>query len=219
MKKTTLTLLTALLLVPLGTLHAADPFKDAVTVWHFAGTDGLEAIGAAKTQVKLEGADRAASLARGGDGMVAEMDGGYFVASGDAKVTGKQMTLLLRLRDRRGTWDSPLLARRDASDPLANLLYCVDGRQKPRDYYEIIKGKERRFGATHSIICFMKRAMTGRSADPPPFWNIGGAPSPSPRSPAEANSILARLANKRPGRISRCARLWPWWGWMPGTMS
>ena len=166
--KTKLSLLTALLLAPLGTLHAADPFKDAVKVWHFAGTDGLEAIGTAKTQVKLDGADRAASLARGGDGMVAEMDGGYFVASGDAKVTGKQMTLLLRLRDRRGAWDSPLLARRDASDPLANLLYCVDGRQKPRDYYEIIKGKERRFGATPFYHLFHEagddRAIRGSAA-------------------------------------------------------
>lgn len=192
--KLNLTLLTTLLLVPLAALHAddkpapipADPFKDAVKVWHFAGPDGLEATGAVRTGVKLEGADRAASLARGGDGMVAEMDGGYFVASGDAKVTGKQMTLLLRLRDPRGAWDSPLLARRDASDPLANLLYCVDGRQKPRGYFEMRNGKEFRFARTPFYHLFHEagddRSIRGSAAILEYRWRTEPIPAITDRS-------------------------------------
>ena len=62
-------------------------------------------------------------MKRGGDGLVAEFNGGYFVADSEVKVTGKQMTLLMRARDPSGKWRGALLARRAADDPHTNLLY------------------------------------------------------------------------------------------------
>ncbi|MCC6353703.1 MAG: hypothetical protein IT577_07435 [Verrucomicrobiae bacterium] len=219
MKKTTGSTLSAAALVAAGIYcgiaHVqaagtppAGPFKDAVKVWHFAGTDGLEATGAAKTGVKLDGADRAASLARGGDGMVAEMDGGYFVASGDAKVTGKQMTLLLRLRDPKGAWDSPLLARQDPSDPLANLLYCVDGRQKPRDYYWTRDGEVKRFGATPYFHLFHESGDDRAIREAPAILEYRWRTEPVPEITGRSKSVPGEVGEQAGGAyLPLCAPL------------
>jgi hypothetical protein len=99
------------------------PFKDAVKVWNFADGTGLKAKGAVRIGVKLDGGEKAASLKRGGDGLVVDFSGGYLVADPGLKVTGKQMTLLMRARDPSGKWKGALLARPSADDPYANLLY------------------------------------------------------------------------------------------------
>lgn len=88
-----------------------------------AGT--LEPNGKVEVGVRLEDADLAASLARGGDGYVARFDGGYLATKSAAPIqlNGKNATICLRLRDRSGTWDSCLLATADPKDRLANLVY------------------------------------------------------------------------------------------------
>ncbi|MCX7010056.1 MAG: hypothetical protein NTY53_22930, partial [Kiritimatiellaeota bacterium] len=90
-------------------------FADAVAVWQMGdlnSTDGKspnKLQGAAKVGVELKGAEREASLARGGDGKVAEIvPGGFFDAGqgGDGRLNlkGNAMTLLLRLRNPSGEW-------------------------------------------------------------------------------------------------------------------
>ena len=105
-------------------------FSDAVAVWHM-GTGGHvigkrdKAVvhGAVQLGVVLSDQERKASLLRGGDGRVAEFNGGYLTVGQDVRLTGKEMTLLVRLRDADGKWDAPLLARRDVKEPLGGTLY------------------------------------------------------------------------------------------------
>ena len=60
------------------------PLTDAVAVWHMADSHDsagansvLKVEGQVKLGIELEGANREASLARGGDGKVAELAGGW----------------------------------------------------------------------------------------------------------------------------------------------
>jgi hypothetical protein len=79
-------------------------FADAVAVWHLADFDSadgqspLKLHGAAKVGVALKGAERAASLARGGDGVVAEITGGWFDAGqgGDGRLNLRRIPVLFR---------------------------------------------------------------------------------------------------------------------------
>lgn len=79
-------------------------FADAVAVWHLADFDSadgqspLKLHGTAKVGVALKGAERAASLARGGDGMVAEITGGWFdaVQGGDGRLNLRRIPVLFR---------------------------------------------------------------------------------------------------------------------------
>ena len=109
------------------------PFRDAIAVWGMDDLQGggevpgkLVASGKVNVAVPLAGADRAASLARGGDGRVARLDGGYLKAVSDTpiRLEGKDATLCMRLRDLSGAWNCPLLAIADPKDPLANLVYA-----------------------------------------------------------------------------------------------
>ncbi|MCX7007125.1 MAG: hypothetical protein NTY53_07730, partial [Kiritimatiellaeota bacterium] len=93
-------------LLPLALLAAwpalaVEPFGDAVAVWKFDGADKtLTARGAVQLGVELAGEERAASLARGGDGKVAQFDGGHLEIGGLAcDPSGAEFTLLLRVRD------------------------------------------------------------------------------------------------------------------------
>ena len=65
------------------------PFADAVAAWRLAGPGDsagadsrLTVQGKAALGVELAGPEREASLRRGGDGMAADLDGGYLSASG-----------------------------------------------------------------------------------------------------------------------------------------
>lgn len=116
-------------------------FADAVAAWHMSdlsdstGKIPLAVHGDVKLGVKLEKADRDASLKRGGDGCVAEFHGGYIVAGQDAdpglSLTGKEMTICIRLQNPSGKWNSPLFGRYDGGDPLSNILYGVNVDTKP----------------------------------------------------------------------------------------
>ncbi|KKL76495.1 hypothetical protein LCGC14_2044300, partial [marine sediment metagenome] len=116
--------------------EAGSPLDDAVAVWHMAdltgrgGTAGQLALrGDVAVGVPLEGADRQASLARGGDGHVAQFDGGYLIAGEGAPealhLSGDKMTFCIRLRDPAGKWDVPLFARHAPNDPFGKILYAA----------------------------------------------------------------------------------------------
>ncbi|MDD4269141.1 MAG: hypothetical protein PHN77_13025 [Thermoguttaceae bacterium] len=117
---------------------AGGPLDDAVAVWRMdaaedsAKTSGALAVeGAVELGRELSGAERAASLRRGGDGRVAEFRGGYLrVGTSTGRplaVAGREMTLSVRLRDSSGDWAVPLVARDDPAGEYANLLYGRDG--------------------------------------------------------------------------------------------
>ena len=113
---------------------AGAPLDDAAAVWNMADANGrasenarLTVEGDVKLGVPLEGPAREASLRRGGDGRVAEFDGGYLVAGQEAaeplQLRGDKMTFCIRLRDPSGKWDVPLFSRHAAADPFGRILY------------------------------------------------------------------------------------------------
>ncbi len=122
--------------------RVADPkaiFAGAVAAWHFGdlnsedGASPLQARDGAKAGVPLSGGDREASIARGGDGKIAEIDGGFFDAGqgggGRLNLTGSAMTMLLRLRNPSGQWSSgELFCKHGGHDKLVYNLY-VNGDQ------------------------------------------------------------------------------------------
>ena len=114
---------TILVLGCMGLAVAKSPLDDAVVVWHMAdardstGTNGaLQVQGKVKLGVELTGAERDASLRRGGDGRVAQFDGGWLVAGKGAhealNLTGPALTICLRLRDPSGRWAAGLLSKK-----------------------------------------------------------------------------------------------------------
>jgi len=99
------------------------PFADAVAVWHMASKDDsagknsrLTVHGAARLGVALEGAQRAASLERGGDGQVAELEDGFLTAGqgaeGELNLPVTAASFCLRLRDPAGAWGAGLFSMR-----------------------------------------------------------------------------------------------------------
>ena len=122
--------------------HGKSPFDDAVAVWHMAdlndsagANSALTIHGDVEVGVELEGVERAASIKRGGDGRAAAFNGGYLSAGqgvdGELNLTGKQMTICIRLRDASGNWNSPLFGKYGGDDEASYHLYCVDGNSKP----------------------------------------------------------------------------------------
>jgi len=118
-----------------GFVQAKSPFDDAVAVWQMKQLGGsadegdeLAAVGQVRV-VALAGADREASLARGGDGYAVRLEGGYLTTSSrkPIQLAGKQASICLRLRDPSGQWLGGLLASADSKDRLANLIYA-DGK-------------------------------------------------------------------------------------------
>ena len=112
------------------------PLDDALAVWHMNDTDSLKAHGAVQVGVALSGAERDASIARGGDGRVALFQGGYLglISAAEAlqPLQGQAMSFCIRLRDTSGRWDKPLFSCDDAGDPLNTILYGADGIAKAR---------------------------------------------------------------------------------------
>jgi hypothetical protein len=113
------------------------PYDDAVAVWRMSdarntGDKGgaLTVMGNVRLGVELSGLERQVSLLRGGDGRVAEFRGGYLVAGAagrDAlRISGKFMSLYIRVRDPQGKWNAPLIGRLAPHDKLADLLYGSD---------------------------------------------------------------------------------------------
>lgn len=119
----TCVLTSALLVAPTcaGQEVGPDPQRvlaSAVAVWHMAneqdsagGNSALTPRGPVRFGVALGGSERDASLARGGDGKVAELDGGWLDAgqgrNGELSLAGEQFTALIRLRARAETaWET-----------------------------------------------------------------------------------------------------------------
>jgi hypothetical protein len=153
-----------------------NPFADAVALWHMgeasdraAAKAGIRIYGNAKLGVPLRGAEREASLRRGGDGKVAEFRGGYLIASNrdgqPLELTGSEMTLCLRVRDPEGKWDTPLFARQDPGDNLANLLY---GAQVDRD---MIGPREERRIREGKALEFLWRTEPAASSVKPEYFD------------------------------------------------
>jgi hypothetical protein len=122
----------------LGPAAASSPMDDALVVWRMNGSKGpaggpvqLDVVGQVKLGVELSGADREASLRRGGDGRIAEFENGYlraaFSAARPLALTGQEMTLCVRLQDATGSWAAPLLSHEAPGDEYANILYGRDG--------------------------------------------------------------------------------------------
>jgi len=125
------------------------PFLDAVAVWHMAdendsaGKNSVLSIhGDVKLGVKLEGLERKASLKRGGDGEVALFNGGYLSAEqgadGELNLSGKEMTMCIRLRVLSENWNSPLFGKYGGEEEVSYYLNCVDGSSKP--FFDIVGG-------------------------------------------------------------------------------
>ncbi len=121
---------------------AADPFGDADAVWKFDGADKtLTARGEVKLGVELTGAERSASLARGGDGKVAQFEGGHLEIGGPAfDPPGAEFTLLLRVRDPQGEWNAPLFGSYGGDGAASLYLRGVDGATLPREDRNYVGG-------------------------------------------------------------------------------
>lgn len=136
--------LTLVLLVSQRFGVAASPFDDAVAKWHFgaAAQPGLTVHGNVKMGVELAGEDRTASLDRGGDGKVAQFDGGYLEIGGPAfDPPGAAFTLVLRVRDPHGAWNAPLLGSYGGDGAASLYLRGVDGTTLPREDRNFTGGK------------------------------------------------------------------------------
>lgn len=103
----------------------ADVFETAVAAWHLGGPEDsagkvgpLASTGQVRLGVELTGADREASVRRGGDGRAAQFEGGWLVAGKDGQqalnLTGQALTICLRLRDPSGRWAAGLLSKKAA---------------------------------------------------------------------------------------------------------
>ncbi len=170
--------------------NAADAvFEDAVVVWHFDGANNslqrfpVTIHGAVQVGVPLEGDDRAASLARGGDGKAARFDGGYIEIGGPAfDPPNSVFTLLLRLRDPWGAWNVPLFGSYGGDGAASLFLRGLDGASlPPRD-----------------------RNHTGGQVATPAAWMFGWPEGP--RAVAGSRGVLefiwgAQGVNLTPGRI------------------
>jgi hypothetical protein len=135
------TAISALLFLAVARSSAAEaagrsPFKDAVAVWHLADQGEqagertrLTVQGNVKLGVNLEGPERGASLRRGGDGRVAEFDGGYLIAGEKAaealRLDGDKMTFCMRVRNSSDQWAAPLFARHAPDDEFGKILYAA----------------------------------------------------------------------------------------------
>lgn len=113
MKLTTLLASTFAALAVAQAAHAAQEpqqiFSSAIAVWHMADTkdsagrdSALKIHEPVKLGIELAGPERDASLARGGDGKVAQLDGGWLDAGqgdgGELNLTGDKFTALIRMR-------------------------------------------------------------------------------------------------------------------------
>jgi sucrose-6-phosphate hydrolase SacC (GH32 family) len=109
-------------------------FRTAIAAWHMGdlrderGKNELRIVGAAAVGIPLQGQELADSLARGGDGQVARLDGGYLDAGqgtrGVLNPTGNALTVSVRLRSPSGTWDRPLFSKHGGHDRLVYNLYA-----------------------------------------------------------------------------------------------
>ena len=122
---------------PWAVALASPPLDDAVATWHMADprdsagkNSSLTVVGDLGLGVELQGADRAESLRRGGDGRAARLQGGYLSAGqgadGELNLTGKALSLCLRLRDPSGQWDGPIFSKHGGHENLVYNVFAAD---------------------------------------------------------------------------------------------
>ena len=147
------------------------PFADAAALWHMgdlsdsAGKGPLTVHQNVKIGVELTGGDREASLERGGDGYAAEFHGGHLVAGAEAeeqfRLTGKEMTFCIRLKDSSGQWNSHLFGRYDREDPLSIILGADDVEKKPfllgHPYYLFSDEQDTRTAGSRAVLQYSWR--------------------------------------------------------------
>ena len=109
----------------------------ALATWHMndecdaQGAFPLVVHGAVELGVPLAGEDMEASVARGGDGMVARFSGGYLDLSNDAEFAlgDGHFTIALRMCDPGGLWQYPILGSYGSDREVSVALRALDGRQ------------------------------------------------------------------------------------------
>ncbi len=122
---------------PWAAASAKPPFDDAVATWHMAAegdsagkNSRLTVVGDVQLGVELHQAERAESLRRGGDGKAASFQGGYLSAGqgadGELNLTGKTLTLCLRLCDPTGAWDGPIFSKYGGHENLVYNVFAAD---------------------------------------------------------------------------------------------
>ena len=114
------------------------PIENATAYWSMAdpGTKhALEAHGHVTLGVELMGDERAASLARGGDGRVAQFDGGYLGLVDDAgfAMNPKPWSIAIRLRDPQGTWRYPILGSYSDDKAVSLALRAAEIASRPME--------------------------------------------------------------------------------------
>jgi fructan beta-fructosidase len=127
------TLFTSAVATAQDTIRYNSAFQSAVAVWSMkdlrdtAGKNELKVTGAVTMGSRLMGKDRAASLAVGSDGIVAQLDGGYLNAGqgtdGMLNLTGSALTLSVRLRSPSGVWGQPIFSKHGGHDRLVYNLF------------------------------------------------------------------------------------------------
>lgn len=151
---------TLLLVVAAARVRGDEPspqkvFSSALAVWHMAdrsdaaGNDSrLELRGAAKLGVDLSVEERAASLARGGDGKAADLQEGGWLdagqgADGELQFRGDAITLLLRLKCPSGVWETQgLFTKGGGHDKLVVNFFSHDFGAGPEIGFELgVEGK------------------------------------------------------------------------------
>jgi len=116
-----------------------NPFDDAVAAWHFKNLDDsagpnsvLQSQGPVRVGQRCDGPAKAASLARGGDGSLADCAGGFLVAGqgagGELNLTSAAVSLYARLRNPTGDWSScGIVSKHGGGDRLTYNLYGNSG--------------------------------------------------------------------------------------------
>jgi hypothetical protein len=113
------------------------PFAGATAIWHLADFNdsagkncGLTARGDVVVRIHLTGEEREASLRRGGDGYAAQFNEGWLDAGqgadGKLNLTGKAMTMAIRLRDPSGKWGSPLFGKHGGQTKEVYNIFSAD---------------------------------------------------------------------------------------------
>lgn len=127
------------------TAQDAPALQNAAAYWSMA--DGgnqhtLQGQGAVTFGVELTGADRAASLARGGDGLAAKFEGGYLtlVKDGEFTIEPRHWTIAIRMRDPQGIWRYPILGSYGDDTTVSVSLRAVDVASKPMEDRNYVGG-------------------------------------------------------------------------------
>ncbi len=153
-----------------GIARSASPFDGAAAYWSMAdmrdnrGGHTLEAKGAVTVGVPLDGAEREASLARGGDGRAARFEGGHLALAKDSalNMSPKQWTVAIRMRDPQGTWRYPILGSYGDDKSVSVALRAVDVASRPMEDRNYVGHPLQTIEAWLSASCG-PRAVPGRS--------------------------------------------------------